>query len=124
MIFLYFLLDLTFYNYTAWKTHFFLLTFLEKKKNDKITFFLVLLIDYLLTYKGKFFLSFFFLFLINRQIKISYENWTSNYSRFFLLFVLYQVFTYLLYHKITIDPVGFLLTLIFVGFGYKKAFCS
>lgn len=124
MIFLYFLLDLTFYNYTAWKTHFFLLTFLEKKKNDKITFFLILLIDYLLTYKGKFFLSFFFLFLINRQIKISYESWTSNYSRFFLLFVLYQVFTHLLYHKIAIDPVGFLLTLIFVGFGYKKAFCS
>lgn len=124
MIFLYFLLDLTFYNYTAWKTHFFLLTFLEKKKNDKITFFLVLLIDYLLTYNGKFFLSFFFLFLINRQIKISYESWTSNYSRFFLLFVLYQVFTYLLYHKIAIDPVGFLLTLIFVGFSYKKAFCS
>jgi len=124
MIFLYFLLDLTFYNYTAWKTHFFLLTFLEKKKNDKITFFLALLIDYLLTYKGKFFLSFLFLFLINSQIKISYESWTSNYSRFFLLFVLYQVFTYLLYHKIAIDPVGFLLTLIFVGFGYKKAFCS
>lgn len=124
MIFLYFLLDVAFYNYTAWSTHIFLITFLEKKKKNLASFFLALLIDYLLAYKGKFFLIFLVLYILNRELKISYDKWTSVFFRFFLLFVSYHFLTLLLFHQIVFDPIGLGITILFVGFSYKNSFRS
>ncbi len=124
MIFLYFLLDVVFYNYTSWQTHLFLLAFLEKKSKTKTLLLFAFIIDYLLSYQGKFFLPFLLLWFLNQSLKISYEQWTSHYLRFFLLYGIYQTLTFLLFHILTIQAKGLLLTLLFVGFSYKKAFRS
>lgn len=121
MIALYFLLDVVFYNYTGWATQIFLLTFLEKENKKVFTLLFAFIIDYLLFYKGKFFLLFLILYFVNKQVRLSYYRWSSSFLRFLLLFFIYQLVIVGITKNLYISPFGFLINLIFVAFSYKNA---
>ena len=121
MIALYCLLDIVFYNYTNLYTQIFLLTFLEKENKRFFSLFFALIIDYLFVCKGKFFLVFLILFLLNRYLRLNHYKLSSHFLRFFILYVLYQILIFGITRSFYWNLFGFLLNLIFVGFSYKNA---
>lgn len=120
MTFLYFVFDVCLYNYTMLKTDFLVHSLLDKKENKYFYFASILFIDFLLMTKGKLFLIYSFLFLLNKKIKISYQNVTSLFIRFFLLYLIYKIGVFLLFQKFIFDIYGFLFNLIILFVSYKK----
>ena len=120
MTFLYFIFDVCLYNYTMLKTDFLVHSLLDKKENKYIYFFSILFIDFLLMTKGQFFLIYTILFFLNKKIKISYQNITSLFLRFFILYIIYKIGVFLLFQKFVFDILGFLFNLIIIFVSYKK----
>lgn len=120
MTFLYFLLDVCFYNFTSFKTDILLHSLLDKKKNSFLYFGSILFIDFLLRSYGKFFLIYTILFIINCKIKYSYQNIGSVFKRFFVLYVLYKIGVFFLFGTISFDIVGFFINLLIIFILNKK----
>lgn len=120
MTFLYFVLDICLYNYTMLKTDFLVHSLLDKKENKYFYFFSILFIDFLLVTKGRLFLIYTILFILNKKIKLSYQNITSIFLRFFILYLIYKIGILLLFQKFIFDIYGFLFNLVIIFISYKK----
>ena len=120
MTFLYFIFDVCLYNYTMLKTDFLVHSLLDKKENKYIYFFSILFIDFLLLAKGRLFLIYSILFFLNKRIKLTSQNITSLFIRFFLLYIIYKIGVLLLFQKFVFDIYGFLFNLIIIFISYKK----
>lgn len=120
MTFLYFVLDVCFYNYTLFKTDILLHTLLDKKEKKWIYFGSILFIDFLLHTDGKLFLVYTILYFLNQKIKGSYERMKSIYIRFFILYVLYKLFVFLLFHTFVFEIFGFFINLLLLFIMHKK----
>ena len=120
MIFLLFLLDVCFYNFTLLKTDF-LLHILLDKKEKKFFFFLILIwIDLVLKAHLKFFFLYTILSFLNKKIKLSYDRMSSIISRFFLSYFLYKIGVFLLFGTFFFDIYGFLVTFLYLLICHKK----
>lgn len=120
MTFLYFLVDVCFYNYTGFKTDILLHALLDKKENKWVYFGSILFIDFLLLLRGKFFLLYTILYLLNQKIKGSYERIESIYLRFFILYVLYKLLVFFLFHTFVFEIFGFFINLLLIFITHKK----
>ena len=120
MTFLYFLVDVCFYNFTSFKTDILLHSLLDKKESIWVYFVSILLIDFLLLSYGKFFLLYAILFFINCRIKYSYQNIGSIYKRFFFLYLFYKIGVYLLFHTFVFEIFGFIINLLLIFIMHKK----
>lgn len=120
MTFLYFVLDVCFYNYTGFKTDILLHSLLDKRENKWVYFGSILLIDFLLLARGKFFFLYTILYLFNKKIKGSYERIGSIYIRFFILYLLYKLFVFFLFHTFVFEIFGFLINLLIIFITHKK----
>lgn len=120
MTFLYFVVDICFYNYTSFKTDIILHALLEKKKNKFLFFLSLLFIDFLLQTYGRFFLLYTILYFINKRIKCSLETLLGVFSRFLLLYLLYKIGVFLLFWKFVFEPFGFFINLLLLGIMHKK----
>lgn len=120
MTFLYFLLDVCFYNYTGFKTDILLHTLLEKKEKIWVYFGSILLIDFLLHFNGKFFLVYAILYFLSKKIKGSYERMKSIYFRFFILYILYKILVFCIFHTFVFEIFGFLINLLLIFLMHKK----
>ncbi len=121
MTFLYFVLDIVFYNYTSLKTNFLLLSFLEQKEKKWIFFASILLIDCLLLAKGKLLILYTTLYLLNKKIKCSYQYMESLFLRFIILYILYKIGVFCLFHTFTFEIFGFLIHFLMILIMHKKA---
>lgn len=119
MTFLYFLLDIVFYNFTPWKTTIFLLSFAEKEKNIS-KLFQVLIADYLFHGKGRLFFLFFTLFLINKPIKLNNYRRKELTIRILFLNMTFLLLLYIIKQVCLLDKIGFCITLLFLQFSYKR----
>lgn len=120
MTFLYFVVDVCFYNYTSFKTDFLLHALLEKKKNIWIYFGSILFIDFLLLAHGKLFLLYALLYFLNRRMKGSRENLKSVLARFLILYILYKMGVFFLFHTFAFEIFGFLITILVLCITHKK----
>lgn len=118
MTFLYFIVDVCFYNFTSFKTDFLLHAILEKKE-PKLFFWLALLgIDFLLNTHLKLFLLYLFLFFLNHQWKLSLEK------RFLLNFLFYKIGVFLFFQTFFFDPWGFFITFLYLFISHKNKIIS
>lgn len=120
MTFLYFVLDVCFYNYTPFKTDILLHALLDKKENKWIYFGSILLIDFLLLAKGKLFLIYLVLYFFNKKIKYSYQNIREVYLRFIVLYILYKIGVFFLFHAFVFEIFGFFINLLLIFITHKK----
>ncbi len=120
MIFLYFLLDIAFYNYTSCQTALFLLAILEKWENKYIPILASIFFDYLLHMRGRFALIFIMLYLLNKYLKVTKNTIAKRIFQFSILLFFYTLVVFLMYHKWTWNLSGLLVTFFFVVFSYKK----
>ncbi len=120
MTFLYFILDVCFYNFTSFKTDILLSSLLEKKINVIVYVISILFIDLLLLAHGKLFLLYTILFLISRKIKCSYQNMGSIYKRFLILYIFYKIGVFFLFKTFVFEIFGFLINLLLIFLTHKK----
>lgn len=120
MTFLYFLVDVCFYNYTSFKTDFLLHALLDKKENVWVYFICILCIDFLLLAHGKLFLLYTLLYFFNRKIKGTNENIKSVFTRFIVLYIFYKIGVLILFHTFVFEVFGFLITLLVLFITHKK----
>ncbi len=120
MTFFYFILDVCFYNYTGFKTDILLHSLLEKKEKKWVYFFSIFLIDFLLLARGRFFLLYSILYLLNRKIKGSFYRIGSIYMRFFILYIFYKLFVFLFFHTFVFEIFGFFLNLLLIFIMHKR----
>ncbi len=120
MIFLHFLVDVCFYNFTPFKTDFLLLEATSVKNNKLMYFFSIIAIDLLLYTQGKIILLFTILFFLNQFLKISYQNISKIFLRFFYLYFFYKIGIFLLFHTFVFDLFGFLFNLLLLYLWHKK----
>lgn len=121
MIFLYFVLDVCFYNFTSFKTDILLHSLLDKNKHTWVYFVTMLFIDFLLLAHGKFFLLYTILFFINKKIKYSYQSIGSLYKRFLFLYFLYKIVVFLLFSTFGFEVFGFGINLLILFVTHKKS---
>ncbi len=112
MIYLHFLLDICFYNFTPFKTNLCLLPLLEKR-DFKFFFIWILMIDFLLSFHLRYFFIFLVLHFFNRFIKLPHSFYYLV-LRFCLLFVLYHLFVFVLFQKLEFNIWGFFIDLLFL----------
>lgn len=112
MIYLHFLLDICFYNFTPFKTNLCLLPLLEKR-DFKIFFIWILFIDFLLSFHLRYFFIFLLLYFFNRFIKLP-RSFFYLAVRFIFLFLLYHLLAFLLFQQIEFNFWGFLIDLLFL----------
>ncbi len=124
MTFLYFLLDVCFYNYTSIKTDFLLHALLEKKERKFMYFISIMAIDFLLLAKGKLFLLFMILYGINKILKLSYQNIKEVFLRFFLFYLIYKLGVYILFKTFVFDYFGFAINFLVLYIFHKKFFTT
>ncbi len=124
MTFLYFLLDVCFYNYTFIKTDFLLHALLEKKESKFMYFISIMTIDFLLLVKGKLFLLFLILYGINKILKLSYQNIKEVFLRFCLLYLIYKLGVYVLFKTFVFDCLGFAINFLVLYVFHKKFFTT
>ncbi len=119
MILLYVLIDICFYNYTNWKTHIFLVSFLNHQKKE---FFIpiAIAIDFFLHAKGRFFLILLILYFSSEKITYTAHHFPKRCLHYFILYVLYQLLTFIFFHKITFNFFGVIIDLLFVYISDNK----
>lgn len=122
MTILYFILDICFYNFTSFKTHLLLLSFLEKKKENLFHFLEFLFIEIILQTHGKLLFILILLFFFNKKLKIPNTSVFAYTKRFFLLFLLYQILTFLFFQKFVFSLSGIMISLFFLIISYKNPF--
>ncbi len=120
MIFLFFVLDIVFYNYTHLKTNFVLLSLLEKEEPKSSLFLSFWAVDFLLGLNGKFFLLFFLLYLISSLFKGSLYSINYLFLHFVLLYSFYKILVLILFHTFSLDSIGLVLNLLFIYVMHKK----
>lgn len=120
MTFLYFVLDVCFYNFTSIKTDFLLQIFFERKENKFFYYGSLIFIDWLLLANGKFFLLYVLLSILNKKIKLSYQDIQFLFLRFFLLYVFYKIGIFLLFQQFIFDWLGFIFNLLLLFLLHKK----
>lgn len=117
MIWLYFFLDILFYNFTPWKTNLILLSLYEKE-NSFFYFFSCLLLDIFLQGYGRWFLLFLGLYFLSKKMKRNHFK-TTFYS-FILLYLLYTVFILLFFQVFSFSTIGILINFLFLFISYKN----
>ena len=120
MTFLFFLLDVTFYNLTPFKTDFLLHIFSEKKENKALFFLTLLWIDFVLKANLKFFILYFLLFWLNRFFKLPDTHLSYTIKRFILNYIFYKIGVLVLFHTFFLDFWGFFITFLFLIISHKS----
>lgn len=120
MTLLYFFLDVCVYNYTSFRTDFLLHALLEKRENKLFYFGSILWIDWLLVAQGKLFLLYAILYGINKKIKLSYQEIKFVFWRFLIVYILYKIGIFLLFHQFVFDCIGFFFNLVLLFLLHKK----
>jgi hypothetical protein len=114
MILLYLILDICFWNFTSIKTTLFLIPIIKK---DKIFFIILfgLIIDFIIsnTY-GLFSFILVILIILNKKIKLDYQNIYLYFIRFILIEIAYLILIYLIFKNIGINIIGFIINIIFL----------
>ena len=120
MIFLLFLLDVCFYNYTSISSFFILNSFLEPKEKKSYFFIFLLLIELLLHTHFRFFLLLSLLFFFNSFCKLPKDKTYFQLIRFLLNYLLLQIGFLLLFHTFVFDALGLLIPFLFLRICHKK----